>query len=239
MPRGGSAPAEPRPAVDGDPAARRATGTAGLPAPAAASMAFAAGMSRVPGRPGRPVATPTVADSWSGPTPAVVRVPARLLRRDRPPRLSRPPYGRRSRSPACCWPGRPRDSVVADTTGRTGRPTGWRWRPRARRSPTSCTGAGWCCGPTCSALWAHWITPEFEPRRYDTRFFVAALPAGPAHPGRVRRVRPGRLDAPGRRVAGCRRRRDADAAADVPVLRASSLDIRTVADVLAAAGTGR
>jgi 8-oxo-dGTP pyrophosphatase MutT (NUDIX family) len=26
--------------------------------------------------------------------------------------------------------------------------------------------------------WAHWITPAFEPRRYDTRFFVAALPAG-------------------------------------------------------------
>lgn len=26
--------------------------------------------------------------------------------------------------------------------------------------------------------WAHWITPEFEPRRYDTAFFVAALPAG-------------------------------------------------------------
>lgn len=25
---------------------------------------------------------------------------------------------------------------------------------------------------------AHWITPEVEPRRYDTRFFVAALPAG-------------------------------------------------------------
>lgn len=26
--------------------------------------------------------------------------------------------------------------------------------------------------------WAHWITPEIEPRRYDTRFFVAALPSG-------------------------------------------------------------
>jgi 8-oxo-dGTP pyrophosphatase MutT (NUDIX family) len=26
--------------------------------------------------------------------------------------------------------------------------------------------------------WAHWITPEIEPRRYDTRFFVAGLPAG-------------------------------------------------------------
>ncbi|MEV3854070.1 NUDIX hydrolase [Streptomyces sp. NPDC050095] len=28
------------------------------------------------------------------------------------------------------------------------------------------------------AAWARWITPEFEPRRYDTWFFVAALPAG-------------------------------------------------------------
>ncbi len=27
-------------------------------------------------------------------------------------------------------------------------------------------------------VWAHWITPAFEPRRYDTRFFVAALPEG-------------------------------------------------------------
>ncbi|MPY62503.1 NUDIX hydrolase [Streptomyces spongiae] len=27
-------------------------------------------------------------------------------------------------------------------------------------------------------VWTRWITPEFEPRRYDTWFFVAALPEG-------------------------------------------------------------
>jgi 8-oxo-dGTP pyrophosphatase MutT (NUDIX family) len=26
--------------------------------------------------------------------------------------------------------------------------------------------------------WAHWITPEIEPRRYDTYFYVAAMPPG-------------------------------------------------------------
>lgn len=26
--------------------------------------------------------------------------------------------------------------------------------------------------------WARWVTPEFEPRRYDTAFFIASLPAG-------------------------------------------------------------
>ncbi len=26
--------------------------------------------------------------------------------------------------------------------------------------------------------WSHWITPAFEPRRYDTRVFVAAVPRG-------------------------------------------------------------
>ena len=41
--------------------------------------------------------------------------------------------------------------------------------------------------------WARWITPEFEPRRYDTWFFVAALPraSAPGTPPRRRTVRCG------------------------------------------------
>lgn len=40
------------------------------------------------------------------------------------------------------------------------------------------TGHGLVLRADLLGAWAHWITPEFEPRRYDTRFFVAALPHG-------------------------------------------------------------
>lgn len=39
---------------------------------------------------------------------------------------------------------------------------------------------GWSLRADLLGAWAHWITPSFEPRRYDTRFFVAALPEGQA-----------------------------------------------------------
>lgn len=46
----------------------------------------------------------------------------------------------------------------------------------ARRETAEETGVVLAAGDL--RPWAHWITPEFEPRRYDTVFFVAELPAG-------------------------------------------------------------
>jgi 8-oxo-dGTP pyrophosphatase MutT (NUDIX family) len=37
---------------------------------------------------------------------------------------------------------------------------------------------GWALTLSALAPWSHWITPVGMPRRFDTRFFVAVLPAG-------------------------------------------------------------
>ena len=49
----------------------------------------------------------------------------------------------------------------------------------ARRSLADVLGEhGWVLRSDLLGAWAHWITPSFEPRRFDTRFFVAAVPEG-------------------------------------------------------------
>jgi 8-oxo-dGTP pyrophosphatase MutT (NUDIX family) len=37
--------------------------------------------------------------------------------------------------------------------------------------------AGIALAPTSLSWWSHWITPEAEPKRFDTRFFLAQVPA--------------------------------------------------------------
>ncbi|MFH8369229.1 NUDIX hydrolase [Streptomyces sp. NPDC018031] len=70
------------------------------------------------------------------------------------------------------------DTVVADTTG-----ADWeadRAALVARELPFAdfLLRRGLVLRSDLLGGWARWITPEFEPRRYDTWFFVAALPAG-------------------------------------------------------------
>jgi hypothetical protein len=48
--------------------------------------------------------------------------------------------------------------------------------PARSGSPSSWPGAGWCCRSDLLTPWDRWLTPEFEPRRYDTYFFLARLP---------------------------------------------------------------
>ncbi len=52
-----------------------------------------------------------------------------------------------------------------------------------RRFLDVCTAEGLSLAVDRVHYFAHWITPEGAPRRYDTRFFVAAAPPGqvPAH----------------------------------------------------------
>jgi 8-oxo-dGTP pyrophosphatase MutT (NUDIX family) len=84
------------------------------------------------------------------------------------------------------------------------------------------------------APWAHWITPAPSPRRYDTRFFVAAVPAGqaPAHVS-------GEADAAGwTPVATALAEHAAGRLAMMPPTQVTLTELavhRTVAEVLAAA----
>ena len=61
--------------------------------------------------------------------------------------------------------------------------------------------------------WARWITPVAEPRRYDTFFFVAVLPAGQEASVNAAEVVPPGQDESVNALDGVSRREEADAAA--------------------------
>ncbi|WP_427886558.1 NUDIX hydrolase [Kribbella sp. GL6] len=140
------------------------------------TMAFAAGMTVFPGGRVDPTDS-TVADSWFGPAPgwfgerlgcsaemaaAYVAAAVRETFEESGVLLAGP-------TP---------DAVVDDTTGAD-------WEADRVALETRELGFSEFLHRRHLLLradllrpWAHWITPEFEPKRYDTAFFVAALPAG-------------------------------------------------------------
>lgn len=73
------------------------------------------------------------------------------------------------------------DEVVVDTAGYAAAR-----RDLERRNHSLAeflTGAGLVLRADLLRPWANWVTPAEEPRRYDTRFFLAELPAGQAADG--------------------------------------------------------
>jgi 8-oxo-dGTP pyrophosphatase MutT (NUDIX family) len=69
-------------------------------------------------------------------------------------------------------------SVVADTTGVDWEVDRRRLVDRALAFSELLGARDLVLRTDLMAACGHWITPEFEPRRYDTRFFVAELPRG-------------------------------------------------------------
>lgn len=68
------------------------------------------------------------------------------------------------------------DTVVADTSGYG--PVRAALVARELSFAQFLAGEGLALRADLVRPWSHWITPAGEPRRYDTRFFVAALPEG-------------------------------------------------------------
>ncbi len=70
------------------------------------------------------------------------------------------------------------DAVVADTTGAPWEADRRALLDRSESLAELLERRGLVLRSDLLRPWAHWITPEFEPRRFDTRFFVAAVPTG-------------------------------------------------------------
>jgi 8-oxo-dGTP pyrophosphatase MutT (NUDIX family) len=141
-----------------------------------ASMAFAAGMSVFPGGRVDP-ADEAVADGWTGPAPR--EFAARLGCDDEMAVAFVAAAVRETfEESGVLLAGPDADSVVADTSGDDWEAERVALEGRALSFSDFLHGRGLTLRADLLGVWAHWITPEFERRRYDTRFFVAALPEG-------------------------------------------------------------
>jgi 8-oxo-dGTP pyrophosphatase MutT (NUDIX family) len=70
------------------------------------------------------------------------------------------------------------DTVVGDTTGEDWETDRRRLEARELSLTEFLDRRGLSLRTDLLAWWGSWVTPVFEPKRYDTRFFVAQLPAG-------------------------------------------------------------
>ncbi len=141
------------------------------------TMAFAAGMYVFPGGSVDPRDTDMPATAWSG---ASIDAWGRLLKSD----------DGLTRALACAsvretfeesgvlLAGEHAGEVVADTTGDDWEADRQALLDRSLAFAALLERRGLVLRTDLLRPWAHWITPEIEPKRYDTRFFVAALPAG-------------------------------------------------------------
>lgn len=141
-----------------------------------AGMAFAGGMTVFPG--GSVDVADAVADTpWTGPLPAAW---ARRFGTDEAlaralvcaaVRETFEEAGVLLASPA-------RDANVADLGGAEWEAERVSLEGRAQSLSELLVRRGLVLRADFLRAWSHWITPESEPRRFDTRFFVAALPQG-------------------------------------------------------------
>ncbi|TCO47662.1 hypothetical protein EV646_105215 [Kribbella antiqua] len=140
------------------------------------TMAFAAGMTVFPG--GRvDVGDASVADSWAG--PAAEWFGERLgCSGDVAAAYVAAAVRETFEESGVLLAGPSAESVVADTSGDDWEADRVALEAGELRFADFLHRRGLVLRADLLGAWAHWITPEFEPRRYDTRFFVAALPAG-------------------------------------------------------------
>jgi 8-oxo-dGTP pyrophosphatase MutT (NUDIX family) len=140
------------------------------------TMAFAAGMTVFPGGRVDP-ADSAIADSWSGPPPA--EFAARLgCSAELAAAYVAAAVRETFEESGVLLAGPSTETVVGDTTGADWEADRVALEAGALRFADFLHRRGLLLRADLLGAWAHWITPEFEPKRYDTAFFVAALPAG-------------------------------------------------------------
>ncbi len=141
------------------------------------SMAFAAGMYVFPGGSVDPRDAETDTYGWVGPPPSAW---AAALTASEP--LARALVCAAVRETfeesGVLLAGSDADTVVADTSADDWEADRLALIARDLAFGEFLTRRGLVLRADLLRTWTHWITPEVEPRRFDTRFFVAGLPAG-------------------------------------------------------------